>query len=75
MSAAARDTASPEWKLECLARHVCRMPTKGHRLAFLDLMRKKHTSEFMANIEQQIREQWVVLHAPAQVNKEQHGNA
>ena len=71
---AGQDTSSNEWKLACLGRHICRMPTRQHRNDFLDLMRKKHTPEFMATLEQIIKDQWVILHRPTS-SGDQHGNA
>lgn len=71
---AAVGTSSKEWLLACLGRHICRMPTRQHRLDFLDLMRKKHTTEFMTTIEQIIKEQWAILHSPA-ASRGPHGNA
>lgn len=33
------DTASKEWLLICLARHVCRMPTKSLRNQFIEALK------------------------------------
>lgn len=30
------DSASQDWQLECLARHVLRMPTREQRIAWLE---------------------------------------
>lgn len=58
------DASSEEWKLACLARHVCRLPTKADRHAFLNLMRKSHKPEFVADIENRVRREWVLMYPP-----------
>lgn len=68
------DTCSPEWQLACLARHICRMPGKADRHRFLDLMRKHHRPEFIATVEQKVRDEWVLTHPPANAPREAHGN-
>lgn len=55
------DTSSEEYLLDCLARHICNLPTKERRHAFLALMRKKHPSEFIDDIERRVRIQWPLL--------------
>lgn len=61
---AGTDTASPEWQLICLARHICRMPTKQHRHEFLALMRKRgKNDQFIAEVEKKVREQWAQVRA------------
>jgi hypothetical protein len=52
------DTSSEEHLLDCLARHICNLPIKERRHAFLALMRKKHPSEFIDDIERRVRIQW-----------------
>ncbi|MFJ9531241.1 hypothetical protein [Herbaspirillum sp. NPDC101396] len=41
MSDSKPDTNSQEWQMICLARHVCRLPSKADRIAFVDLLRQK----------------------------------
>ncbi len=62
--------------LVCLARHICRMPNKVARLNFIQLMRdRKHSPDFIAEIQTLVREQWVVLHAQAAQGEGDHGHA
>ncbi len=74
-AAAPIDTSSEEWKLACLARHVCRMPSRAVRHAFLDLMRKKHDTEFMATLEKTIVDEWSIMHPPKLKAGGANGNA
>lgn len=60
--------------LACLARHICRLPAKADRHRFLDLMRKRHQPEFMATVEQKVRDEWVLMHPLAHPARENHGN-
>lgn len=52
------DTSSPEWMLICLARHICRQPSKEARQAVLDGLRAKHTTEFVSQLEALVVEEW-----------------
>lgn len=58
------DTSSPQWQMICLARHICRMPTKQHRHDFLALLRKKGKADaFVAELEQEVKVQWPQVRA------------
>lgn len=61
-ASAAIDTSSEEYRLDCLARHICNLPTKTYRHAFLALMNKRHTPQFMEDITARVITQWGLLH-------------
>lgn len=50
------DTASQEWRLICLARHICRMTTKVHRHAFLEKLRWSQQS--LDELKKLIHQEW-----------------
>ena len=74
MTTAVIDTYSREWMLVCLARHICRLPGKAARLGFIEMMRKYHGAEFINEIQNLVREQWRVMHAPAAQGEVDNGN-
>lgn len=45
-------------KLECLARHICSMPTVADRRAFLASFAKGRRPAAVAELEAEIRRQW-----------------
>ena len=55
-AATAADTA--RHKLECLARHICSMPTVADRRAFLASFAKGRRPAAVAELEAEIRRQW-----------------
>ncbi|KQW96962.1 hypothetical protein ASC94_09145 [Massilia sp. Root418] len=57
-SAVELDTSSPEWMLVCLARHVCRQPSRPERQALIESLGAKHSNEFVEQLKNLIAEQW-----------------
>jgi hypothetical protein len=63
-------TASLDWQLDCLARHICRMPTKDARHAFLAEFGKKKPPEFVDDLTQRILMEWGKMYgAPRQAGE------
>jgi hypothetical protein len=54
------ETSSREWLLICLARHICRMPTKVVRHQFLAQL--KWAPEARAEVEGLIHTEWNRMH-------------
>lgn len=55
------DTNSQEWMLICLARHICRLPTKTKRQTMLDNLAAKHSPEFVSQLQALVVEQWSLV--------------
>lgn len=49
---------SPEWLLECEARHILNMPSKPVRLEFLDKIEKRRGLAARRDLEQRIMDLW-----------------
>ena len=66
-----------EHKLDCLARHFCRMPTKDDRHRLLAAMRKNQSPEFMTDLEARIYKEWNVMYpkASSSLQEATSGNA
>ncbi len=50
------DTSSQEWLLICLARHICRMPTKEMRNSFMEKLKWEAAS--VEELRQITRTEW-----------------
>jgi hypothetical protein len=55
-------TASLDWQLDCLARHICKMETKGDRLNFLERSGKKKPPEFLDDLKQRVQREWIKMY-------------
>eukprot|EP01034_Spumella_vulgaris_P039799 gene39799-49183_t len=44
--------------LICLARHVCRQPSRAERQALIESLGAKHSNEFVAQLKTLVAEQW-----------------
>lgn len=60
-AATAADTA--RHKLECLARHICSMPTVAERRAFLASFSRGKPPKAVSELEAEIKRQWGLKHA------------
>jgi hypothetical protein len=69
------DTSSQDWLMACLARHICHLPNKVARHEFLNRMRPKKSPEFMQEIEQRVKDEWVLMYPQSTFAKELHGHA
>jgi len=52
------DTSSEEWRIECLVRHICRLPTSLERRGFLKKMAEIHGAEAVKPIEEAVKNEW-----------------
>lgn len=50
------DTASHEWMLICLARHVCRMPTLLERQAFFEKLKWERSA--VSELRRLVKQEW-----------------
>lgn len=49
-------------QLDCLARHICGMETKGQRLDFLERAGKKKPPEFLDDLKQRVQREWIKMY-------------
>lgn len=65
MTAAAVDTYSEDWRAECEARFVCRLPTRSRRLAYLEGVAQRRGKPAADELGDSVQREWSRLKNPA----------